>query len=259
MAAISRFATISVDDGHPTDLRTAELLTKYGLKATFYTPAQNSERDVLSRSQLRSLAGAFELGGHTMRHVALDRISREQAWTEISDCKRWLEDLTGNWVSSFCYPRGKFDRAIAGLVRRAGFSGARTCQFNLNVFPRDPFCWGVSTHAYSHSHTIQMRHALLEQNFVGAWNYWATHRGERDWARHFLLALEHVAEHGGIAHLYLHSWEIEQMAQWGVLETVFREITRRPQLVSATNGELFGLWQTRLHQDETKKQEMAVR
>ena len=30
-----KYVTISVDDGHPTDLRTVDLLHKYGLKATF--------------------------------------------------------------------------------------------------------------------------------------------------------------------------------------------------------------------------------
>ena|SRR5208282_2539094 len=33
------FVTVSVDDGHPTDLRTAELLHKHGLKAPKQFPA----------------------------------------------------------------------------------------------------------------------------------------------------------------------------------------------------------------------------
>jgi peptidoglycan/xylan/chitin deacetylase (PgdA/CDA1 family) len=258
MASISRFVTISVDDGHPTDLRTAELLSKYGLKATFYVPASNPEREVLAADGLRNIATRFELGGHTMRHVALNSLPREEAWTEISKCKAWLEDLTGARVASFCYPRGKFDRELAELVRKAGFSGARTCLFNLNEFPRDPFMWGVSSHACPHSHTNQMRHAFWEGNIAGAWNYWRTHRGERDWAPHFLHALEHVARHGGIAHLYMHSWEIDQMSQWAALEAVFQEIARRQEFISTTNGELFDLWQQRCG-DEFKVQETAVR
>jgi peptidoglycan-N-acetylglucosamine deacetylase len=257
MASISRFVTISVDDGHPTDLRTAEMLTTYGLKATFYTPAKNPERGVLSAGDLRSLGSAFELGGHTLGHVALNALSTEQAWAEISGCKQWLEDLTGRRVASFCYPRGKFDRTLAMLVRRAGFAGARTCLFNLNGFPRDPYYWGVSSHAHPHSHTNQMRHALWEGNFEGAWNYWRTHRGERDWVPHFLMALDHVTQHGGIAHLYMHSWEIEQMGQWEILESVFQEIARRPKLIPATNGELFDLWQEHHRENESLLQEIA--
>ena len=110
------FVTISVDDGHPTDLRTAELLHKHGIKATFYAPATNPERPVMSPNDLRRLSSSFEVGGHTLNHVSLPSLSRERAWSEIVDCKNWLEDLTGKTVTSFCYPKGKFDRVTAGLA-----------------------------------------------------------------------------------------------------------------------------------------------
>ena len=42
------YLTISVDDGHPTDFKSAELLARYGLKATFYIPARNPEREVMT-------------------------------------------------------------------------------------------------------------------------------------------------------------------------------------------------------------------
>ena len=61
-----RFVTISIDDGHVTDLRTAELLTKYGLQATFYICARNPERPVMELAQIRELAKAFEIGAHTL-------------------------------------------------------------------------------------------------------------------------------------------------------------------------------------------------
>ena len=242
MASLARFVTISVDDGHPTDLRTAELLAKYGLKATFYVPAANPEREVLDASRLCQLASHFELGGHTMGHVVLNSVSADQAWKEISDCRAWLQDVTGKPVVSFCYPKGKADPSIAELVRKAGFRGARTCMFHRNDFPSDPFLWGVSTHAYTHSHSIQMRHALLERNFAGAWNYWKTYRGAREWNRHFQLALQDVATHGGIAHLYMHSWEIDQLGQWNLLESVFQQIAAQDNLLPVTNGDLFQMW-----------------
>jgi peptidoglycan/xylan/chitin deacetylase (PgdA/CDA1 family) len=239
------FVTISVDDGHPTDLKTAELLHKYGLKATFYVPARNSEREVMPAGTLRELSGTFELGGHTLSHISLPSLPENQAWTEILDGKDWLEDITGKPAISFCYPKGKFNRSIAGLVKKAGFKGARTCLFNLYDFPEDPYLWGVSTQAYSHSPTVQMRHAVLERNFAGAWNYWKINKGSQPWQQHFLHALDHVVEHGGIAHLYMHSWETDQLEQWDVLESVFASIADRPSLTRVTNGELFELWSTK--------------
>jgi peptidoglycan-N-acetylglucosamine deacetylase len=247
---LDRFVTISVDDGHATDFRTAEILTKYGLQATFYIPARNPERPVMAENQVRELSGSFEIGGHTMNHVPLNSLPESQSWDEILQGKQWLEDTIGKPAVSFCYPRGKFNGSTPVLVRKAGFLGARTCLFNLHGFPRDPFLWGLSTHAYSHSKMIQMRHAALERNFAGILNFLSTYRGTTDWQRHFLYALDHVEKHGGIAHLYLHSWEIDELGQWEQLEAVFAAISRRDSFSKMTNGALFELW--RLRNDHRK-------
>jgi hypothetical protein len=236
------FVTISVDDGHPTDLRTKDLLEKYGLEATFYIPATNPERPVMSRTEIRQLARRFEIGGHTMNHLPLKSVAPERARAEISGGKKWLEDLLGISVPSFCYPRGKFNARIASLVEEAGFLGARTCFFNLNTFPKNPFFWGVSTHASPHSPFIQVRHALLERNFAGAVNYFRVFKASRDWQIHFSHSLEYVARKGGIAHLYLHSWEIESFGHWAKLESVFRAIAANSRLTKITNGGLYKLW-----------------
>lgn len=236
------FATVSVDDGHPTDLRTADLLSKYDVPATFYIPARNPERPVLSRPQMRELAAKFECGAHTMNHVPLDSVSRDTARQEITAGKAWLEDLLGEPVVSFCYPRGKHGVRIAALVREAGFLGARTCLLNRHDFPADPFVWGVSTQGYNHSKAIQVRHALLERNFRGALNFLQVHKGATDWATHFSLALDWVRANGGIAHLYLHSWEIEEGDEWNKLELVLRSIGGQKGVNKVTNGKLFALW-----------------
>jgi len=237
------YVTISVDDGHPTDLRTAELLNKHGLPATFYVPARNPERAVLPPAQLRQIGEQFELGGHTMNHVPLNSVSDERVWLEISEGKSWLDDLLGKPALSFCYPRGKHSARIADMVKRAGFVGGRTCFLNRNDFPENPFIWGVSTQAHNHSKAIQVRHALLEGNFQGALNYLTTYKSATDWAEHFRYALERVQTEGGIAHLYLHSWEIDQNGDWQKLDSVL-ELIAQSSLRKVTNGQLFSVWQS---------------
>ncbi len=240
-AGTNRFISVSVDDGHPTDLRTAELLCKHGVPATFYVPARNPERPVLPVAQLKEIAQGFELGGHTMNHVPLNSVSDERVWLEISEGKAWLDDLLGKPAVSFCYPRGKHNAHIAELVKRAGFVGGRTCFLNRNDFPGNPFIWGVSTQAHNHSRMIQVRHALVEQNFRGAINFLTAYKSATDWPEHFQHALDRVQTHGGIAHLYLHSWEIDQNGDWEKLDSVLQSISRSgiPML---TNGELFSNW-----------------
>jgi peptidoglycan/xylan/chitin deacetylase (PgdA/CDA1 family) len=239
----NRFVTISVDDGHPSDFRTAELLHKYQLKATFYLPRRNPERQVMSEHEIAEISHCYEIGGHTLNNLRLKRVPETLAWKEVNECKHWLQDVIGAEVTSFCYPGGKFDPRIVALVRRAGYLGARTCMFNRHEFPRDPFLFGVSTHACRHSTTIQIRHALLEANLRGAWNYVTVYRRTVDWKLQFLLSLDFVERHGGVAHLFLHSWEIEANREWLKLESIFREISERRTLTRVSNGDLFRSFQ----------------
>jgi hypothetical protein len=114
--------------------------------------------------------------------------------------------------------------------------------FNLHKYPANPFVWGVSTHAYSHSITTQVRHALLERNFRGVSNFAVVHKFAQDWARHFSRAVDFVEQHGGVAHLYFHSWEIEEQGDWSKLENLLKNIAERQKLVRITNGDLFARW-----------------
>jgi hypothetical protein len=240
--SLLKYLTISVDDGHPTDSRMANLLQQFDLKATFYVPQSNPERAVMSLNEIREIAGHFDMGAHTLSHGSLQRMDDARALAEIEGAKNWLEDLTGQEVAAFCYPKGKFNSRTPDLVKSAGFKGARTCMFNLHGFPKDPYLWGLSTHARSHSAAIQLRHALLEKNLKGALNFIRHHRSTADWVEHFRMAVEHVGKTGGIAHLYLHSWEIEEQGQWQRLTGLLREVAQRKDFVPVTNSELFELW-----------------
>lgn len=241
-AVKERYLTISVDDGHPLDLKSAELLHKLGFKATFYIPARNPERELMAANSIRQVAQHFELGSHTFGHKVLTDLSDQEAMNEVNDGKKWLEDIAGEEAVSFCYPRGKFCSRTVGVVRQAGFKGARTCMFNLNTFPQNPFLWGVSTHAYSHPIAIQTRHALLEHNFRGLFNFMFTHRLAREWIRHFAYVVDYVERYGGIAHLYFHSWEIEEHGQWNHLQRLLEDISHNKAFRRVTNGDLFKLW-----------------
>ena len=209
MSSKQSFLTISVDDGHPTDLRTAELVSKYGLKATLNIPANNNEQVVMKNDEIRSNSTAFEIGGHTFKHLPLHKVNYEVALQEIVAGKKWLEDITGTESVSFCYPQGKINLGTPALVKKAGFLGARTCMYNRQDFPNDPYLWGVSTHSYSHSRLIQMRHAAYEANLRGLLNCFTVFEAVVDWKDHFHKAVEKVSVTGGIAHLYFHNWEIE--------------------------------------------------
>ncbi|HTV53658.1 MAG TPA: polysaccharide deacetylase family protein [Terriglobia bacterium] len=240
-AVKEKYLTISVDDGHPSDLRTVDLLHRYGLRATFYIPGVNHERELMTPSQMREIDSQFEVGSHCLNHVRLTWLSPERAWREISDGKKFSEDTLGHSVVSFCYPGGKFNRRIEALVRKAGFLAGRTCRYFLNDFPDNPFRWGVSAYANTYPAYVQVRHALKEHNYRGCYNYLTTFKATTSWQDQFQCALEKVTHDGGVAHLYLHSWEIDENGEWDKLEALFRSISNYP-LKPVTNGYLYRRW-----------------
>jgi peptidoglycan/xylan/chitin deacetylase (PgdA/CDA1 family) len=239
-----KYVTISVDDGHPTDLRTVDLLHKYGLTATFYIPGKNHEREVMSLAQIREIDRQFEVGSHTLSHIRLTWMSLEKAKQEIVDGKKFSEDTLGHEVVAFCYPGGKFNRRIASHVEEAGFLAARTCRYFLNDYPQDPFSWDISTYANTFPAYVQLRHCFLERNFAGAYEYITTFKAQVPWVAQFICALDDVSQNGGMAHLYFHSWEIDQNGEWDKLESLFKTIAQY-RLTPVTNSFLYRRWHER--------------
>jgi peptidoglycan-N-acetylglucosamine deacetylase len=119
----------SWDDGHPSDMRLAEMLSRFGLKGTFFVPLNNSEgRPVLSPAQIRLLARDFEIGGHTVDHIYLDRLGKTEVHRQVVECRQRLEDITSKPVQGFCYPGGHVTGAALSAVKAAGFRYARTIE-----------------------------------------------------------------------------------------------------------------------------------
>jgi peptidoglycan/xylan/chitin deacetylase (PgdA/CDA1 family) len=237
------YLTISIDDGHPTDLRTADILGRLGLPGTFYVPGRNPERPVMRPSEIRQLASrGFEIGAHTMNHQRLHRLSDAQARAEIADGKHWLEDVLSAEVVSFCYPGDKYNRNTSAILAELGFRGARTCQLDVHVAPSDPFRWGVSTQAFSHRARVHVLHAMRRRNYKAIAAYCGITGLATDWGVHFERVLDWVERHGGIAHLYVHSWETDDLQEWKKLERVLSSAVERKGLLRVTNGELFTLW-----------------
>src|SRR5579871_3020924 len=129
------WVTTSWDDGYPLDLRLAALLHRYGVPGTFYVPIR-SQLPVIAPAQVRELAAHFDIGGHTVSHVLLDRIPGQSAREEIFESRRRIEDITGAACRMFCPPSGRFRRAHVRDVREAGYIGLRTVELMSVAYPK---------------------------------------------------------------------------------------------------------------------------
>lgn len=234
--------TTSWDDGHPLDLRVAELLAKHGIPGTFYVP-RVGQRNLMNASQIRELSETFEIGGHTLDHVAIDRLSDRETEAQLSGSREWIEQLTGTNCCSFCFPSGRFRNRQLKFVSRAGYRAARTVELLSTATPRrfDGLCLIPTTvQVFPHGLFAYAKNSMKRFSLSAA--HWPRRSLlSRDWAalakELFLLSMQR----GGVFHLWGHSWEIEEQAQWKNLE-LFLEIlsSRRTRWKGVTNGELCG-------------------
>ncbi|MCC5941168.1 MAG: polysaccharide deacetylase family protein [Balneolaceae bacterium] len=63
----------------------------------------------------------FEIGSHTMRHVALSELSDLEASYTIRKSKEVIESVLQEPIHSFAYPYGKFDKRIEQIVSESGY------------------------------------------------------------------------------------------------------------------------------------------
>ncbi|NCC22341.1 MAG: hypothetical protein EOM26_07750 [Alphaproteobacteria bacterium] len=93
----------------------------------------------LSADEIRQIARdpLVDIGGHTISHRRLRDLSDEDAWREIRQNRRDLEDVTGQPVETFAYPYGNETACGAreyALARKAGYTVAVTTR-DGNIFP----------------------------------------------------------------------------------------------------------------------------
>lgn len=183
----------SWDDGKKQDLRLADLLRQYEIPAIFYIP--NSTE--LSEEEIKGLSIDFEIGGHTVNHIPLTDLNKTEARWEVKWNKRWLEDIIGRPVTSFCYPKGYYTQRDVKLVKEAGFKEARTVKRLNTKKPKKKFEIETTIHVYPN------------------------HEEQGDWLG---KAMEIWDSEPDYFHLWGHSYELDRYSLWGELEEFLRYI-----------------------------------
>jgi peptidoglycan/xylan/chitin deacetylase (PgdA/CDA1 family) len=200
--------TISWDDGQKLDLKFANLLKKYGLKGTFYISTRDREWDkekLLSNDEIYQLSGDFEIGCHTMTHPRLTKISEREAFNEIIDSKKYLENLIREEVRCFCYPGVAYNKKIKELVKRTGFIGARTTEQILTTTPGDLFELGTTIQVFPSSiRDVCGEIKFAIKNNIKLMPFMFT----KDWTKITKNTFDYVNQNGCVWHLWGHSWVI---------------------------------------------------
>lgn len=234
--------TTSWDDGHPLDIRLAELLEKYGIKGTFYVPIKYDSNPILDRTQLDVLGQMdMEIGSHTMTHPFLTRLNTHDLFFELCESKKILEDMCQRNVSALCYPGGKFNRNTSTLSRKAGYRLARTtCSFRTEL-QISPMYMPVTIQLFPHTLVSHLKHGLKEWNVKGLMTWCKRWGLESDLIAFSDLVLRYVLKRGGIFHIWGHSWEIDRFGLWEKFEEILRNIAHQQGVYYLTNSQALDL------------------
>lgn len=232
--------TCSIDDGHPSDMKMAQLLDKHGLQGTFYIPIHNREGfDVMRPQQIRELASRFEIGSHTYDHCFLKYIDLTDSHYQVTEGKKRLEDIIGQPVQGFCYPGGKYRPADVEIVKAAGFRYARTTENLCFDAGRQPFEMPTTCQIYPHERNVYLR------NFARAGHWQRRRRAlqvavrHEDWIRRLYALFDDACLHGTVFHLWGHSRDIDQFDAWRDLDLFLEYVsTRIPTHNRLSNGAL---------------------
>lgn len=84
-----------------------------------------------------------EIGGHTVSHPILTRLSDVQAWQEIGQGKTQLETILRQPVRFFAYPNGRpgqdYQPCHSAMVKQAGFSAALSTTWGVSAKNSDRY------------------------------------------------------------------------------------------------------------------------
>ena len=215
------FVTTSWDDGHPSDLRVAALLEKYGLRGTFYVPSSNSEgRPVMQPNEIAQLGRDFEIGGHTREHVSLTEMAPAAAAEQIHANKVWLEEILGRQVTGFAYVRGHHNRVVRELVDRAGFHYARTVKNLMDAPGSDRLQVPTTIQFFAHPRLTYLKNFMSQGPSIQRMAVLDTLMRSDDLVTRCLKCAEACARAGGFYHLWGHAWELDEHDLWGAFESV---------------------------------------
>jgi peptidoglycan/xylan/chitin deacetylase (PgdA/CDA1 family) len=124
---------ITIDDGHPSwNATILPMLKQRGMVAEFYLTLDAIRTHSISWPQVRELADAgMGVGAHDDHHVVLvgpgsSGLTPEQMYTEIHRARVIIGEHIGIAPDSMAYVGGAFDQQVIGLVKRAGFTTARS-------------------------------------------------------------------------------------------------------------------------------------
>lgn len=210
----------SWDDGALEDIKLFELHRKYQIPGMFFVPTRNSEgRKVLTPDLIRKNADELiSFGGHTQNHVYLTKIPVEKVECEVADNKKYLEDILQREIKDFCFPGGKYDESILGIVRKH-FRTVRTADTMCFEKPENSLL-RPAFHFYPRGVKSLLGNGLRNRSYAEM--RCVIRDCRRDYFDIIRSVIERESGKDKCVMIWGHSWEIDAIGMWDILEELFQ-------------------------------------
>lgn len=118
---------LTFDDGYKDNYtRAFPIMKKYQVKGSIFpfTNAVDKHQNFLTSSEIKEMdaSGLVDFGSHTANHVHLSEENTERVRYELTESKKFLENVLGKPVTTFCYPYGDNSPAVIKQVKEAGYA-----------------------------------------------------------------------------------------------------------------------------------------
>jgi peptidoglycan/xylan/chitin deacetylase (PgdA/CDA1 family) len=130
-----RYVVITIDDGHESSMRAADIFEEHCSKATFFLTRDRCLRKsgFIREPQIRELRNrGFSLGTHGTTHHKLTFMSKQACAEELRGSKEWLEDVIGEEVRYMAAPGGYINAKVFQLASEFGYTLVGTCREWMN-------------------------------------------------------------------------------------------------------------------------------
>ncbi|MGN0494230.1 MAG: polysaccharide deacetylase family protein [Acutalibacteraceae bacterium] len=228
----ARALTLSYDDGSVYDIKLAEILARFGIKATFnitgapFINGKDGWHMTADEVKQSILPYGNEIAIHGQRHIAPGCVTAVEGINDILECRKTLERAFGGIIRGMAYPDSGITRLIGGAsledieayIKMLGIAYSRTlggdnCRFEM---PADWLRWMPSAH-----HTNPKLFEYLDL-FLKDGNTDTLPKGEPK-----------------LFYLWGHSFEFENNKNWELIEEFCRKASGREDIWYATNIEIY--------------------
>ncbi len=164
--------SITFDDNGVMRNKQAAILEEYGLRGTFNIITSYADKTVF----LDMFSRGHELGSHTVNHPPLNGADADVIWTELSESKQFIEELTGQPCVTYTAPYGELGDDVVAVAKQLYISargvhwgvnsGVGADLFKLYVAPY-PSPWGTTL--ADNVYVGELRTYIEDVLAVGGW------------------------------------------------------------------------------------------